>query len=181
MELFMAAGSCYVPAASRGYSLRRLRLEGRGRMTRTRGSAAAARPGGRRPAFPPRPAGFVLARIGRPCLLAILALSGVAGGASPAQAGNDFGTRPYVRLGLGQALYPNDAAPGIDLLSPSGQPLVDVTFGFDLSKYWGIEFGVDYNKTDIRSTTQGTLGDFSTIMGSLAVRLRYPSESGRFF
>jgi len=119
---------------------------------------------------------------GRRTLLAALAVvTAFVAGATDAQAGHDFGARPYLRLGLGQSLYVNrDASPGLDLLSPSGQPLVNAIFGVDLSKYWGVEFSIDYNKTDLRSPSQGTLGDFSWIAGSAAVRLRYPSPSGRF-
>jgi outer membrane protein W len=101
--------------------------------------------------------------------------------AAPAHAGNYFGARPYVRLGLGQSIYfSNESAPGINLLSPSAQEIVDLTFGADLSKYWGVEFDVDYNKTDIRSTSQGTLGDFSTLSAAALLRLRYPLLNGKF-
>ena len=177
----MNSVSCYVSAASRGHPFHRIGLEERDRMKRTRGLAAADRqPGGPEPAHLPRPAAFAVTRTVRRCVLVILALSGVAG-AFPAQAANDFGTRPYVRLGLGRALFLSpEGSPGLHVTSPSSQPLADLTVGFDLSKYWGLEFSVDYMKTDLDAVPRHTLGDFSTIAGTAAIRLRYPLGNGRF-
>lgn len=100
--------------------------------------------------------------------------------ASGADAANDFGPRPYLRIGLGRTYFYGGASPDLDISGTSGQPLADLTVGADLSKYWGIEFSVNYTKTDLRSPTMGTLGDFSTIAGIGQIRLRYPSPDGRF-
>lgn len=100
--------------------------------------------------------------------------------AREADAGNDFGTRPYFRIGLGRTYFYGGTSPDLEVTGLSGQPLLDLTVGADLSKYWGIEFAVDYTKTDLVSPTMGTLGDFSTIAGIGQIRVRYPSPSGRF-
>jgi len=117
---------------------------------------------------------------GRPFLIGALVLLAAVGASTVAWAGNDFGARPYFRLGLGRSLFLSPDSGPLHIISPSGQPLADVTVGWDLSKYWGVEFSVDYDKTDLTSPSLGTLGDFSTIAGIAAIRLRYPSPSGRF-
>lgn len=121
-------------------------------------------------------------RIGSPVSVLALALAGLIAWHGPALAGKDFGTRPYVRLGLGQSVFLNTTAPGLKLHSPTSQELADFTVGADLSKYWGAEFNVDYYKTGIHSTAGNNphLGDFSTISGAGALRLRYPSPNGKF-
>ena len=102
-------------------------------------------------------------------------------GASDAFAGEKFRTRPYLRVGLGQNLYlsPSDS-PGVKLQNPAGQPFGDILIGADLSKYWGLEFGFDYVKTDINQAGGGKLGDFSTASGFLQARARVPLENQRW-
>lgn len=104
--------------------------------------------------------------------------AGVAAG--DAFAGERFFTRPYVRVGLGQNFYlsPSDQ-PSVELQSPAGQPFGDILIGADLSKYWGLEFGFDYVKTDIDQKGGGKLGDFSTASGFIQARMRYPLEDER--
>jgi opacity protein-like surface antigen len=101
--------------------------------------------------------------------------------ATDARAGKDFGPVSYFRMALGRELFVSPGgSPGLELQNPSGQPDVDLLFGVDLSKYWGLEFAVNYVKTDLRATGDGKLGDFSTISGILQARLRYPMHNDRF-
>lgn len=101
--------------------------------------------------------------------------------ASGADAANDFGPRPYIRVGAGRSVFlsPN-GSPGLHLDNPSGQPYVNATAGVDLSKYWGIEFSLDYVKTGLRDSNGGQLGNYLSLAGIGQIRLRYPLENGRF-
>lgn len=103
----------------------------------------------------------------------------LAGTASNAEAARDFGARPYFRIGLGRSLFLDPHSAGLSLDNPSGQPYVNATAGFDLSKYWGIEFSLDYAKTGIRDGNGGQLGNFLTLAGIGEIRVRYPLEDGR--
>lgn len=95
--------------------------------------------------------------------------------ASDAFAGERMRTRPYLRVGLGRNFYlgSSDSGP-VELQNPSGQPIASFLIGADLSKYWGLEFGFDYVKTDILQAGGGKLGDFSTASGFVQARMRYP-------
>lgn len=114
-------------------------------------------------------------------LFALCALLAAATAAGDAFAGERFRTRPYLRTGLGQNFYlsPGDS-PGVELQNPAAQPFVDILIGADLSKYWGLEFGFDYVKTDINQASGGKLGDFSTASGFIQTRVRYPLDEGKF-
>lgn len=95
--------------------------------------------------------------------------------ASDAFAGERFKTRPYLKVGLGRNFYLNSSDSGpVELQNPSGQPIANFLIGADLSKYWGLEFGFDYVKTDILQAGGGKLGDFSTASGFVQARVRYP-------
>ena len=122
-------------------------------------------------------------RPGRLGLAAIVACSAIAASADgpDAWAGEKFFTRPYVRVGLGRNFYFNSSdSPNVSLQNPSGQPFAEFLIGADLSKYWGLEFGFDYVKTDIIQNGGGKLGDFSTASGFLQARLRYPLENEKY-
>jgi len=100
--------------------------------------------------------------------------------ATPPVAGKKFGARPYLRVGLGRSLFLSPAgSPGVRLDNPSGQPFVNATAGFDLSKYWGIEFALDYVKTGITDPNGAQLGNFLTLAGIGQIRFRYPLYNGR--
>ncbi len=116
----------------------------------------------------------------RLAFVGICALLAAATTASDAFAGERFKTRPYLRAGLGRNFYlsPGDS-PGVELQNPAGQPFGGILIGADLSKYWGLEFGFDYVKTDINQAGGGKLGDFSTASGFLQARARYPVMDDR--
>lgn len=112
-----------------------------------------------------------------PVVLFLAALS-IAG---HADAANDFGPRPYIRLGVGRSEFLSPGgSPGLRLDNPSGQPFVNATIGYDLSKYWGVEFSLDYVKTGIRNTSGAQLGNYLSLAGIGQIRLRYPMYNGRF-
>lgn len=102
-------------------------------------------------------------------------------GSASAQAANDFGPRPYIRVGGGRSVFwsPN-GSPGLHLDNPSGQPYVNAAVGWDLSKYWGVEFSLDYVKTGLRDSSGGQLGNYLSLAGIGQIRVRYPLDDGRF-
>jgi len=122
-------------------------------------------------------------RPGQKRLAAVLVCAAIASLAAvtDACAGEKFFTRPYLRLGLGRNFYFNSSdSPNVELQNPSGQPFAEFLLGADLSKYWGLEFGFDYVKTDILQAGGGKLGDFSTLSGFLQARVRYPLKNEKF-
>ena len=100
---------------------------------------------------------------------------------APAQAANDFGPRPYIRVGGGRSVFWSpDGSPGLHLDNPSGQPYINAAVGWDLSKYWGVEFSLDYVKTGLRDSSGGQLGNYLSLAGIGQIRVRYPLDDGRF-
>lgn len=91
--------------------------------------------------------------------------------------------RPYVHPHFGpenSAYHYTDPDSGaVGLESPSQEHALGASIGADIGRHWGLEFDLDYVKTDLLEADGSKAGDYSTASVLGQVRYRYPLMQGR--
>lgn len=83
--------------------------------------------------------------------------------------------RPYVTLHLGRAIFTEqDSASGIDLDTPSDEPVLGGSIGVDWGRYLGAELSTDFVETSLDDPNDGPVGEYAMWTLLAQLRLRYP-------